>query len=220
MIHVTSFTEANGHAVNEDAFSVEQHPLDAECWVCCLADGQGGRAGGAVAARLAVDTAVQAALKLSPQDLFYGRSWMRLLTLADVAVMNDADAGGTTLIGFCLREKMLVGASCGDSAVMVAVAGESSLRDVTAGQHKNHPVGSGDARFVSFTMPLQPPRTVLAMSDGVWKYSGTSHIVECLAAERGQSLIDAIQRPARLPGSGRFQGDFTLVVFEDDAPCG
>ncbi len=38
MIRVLSFSEAGGHAVNEDAFLVEPHPADGACWLGCLAD--------------------------------------------------------------------------------------------------------------------------------------------------------------------------------------
>jgi serine/threonine protein phosphatase PrpC len=47
MVSVITFSEAGGHPVNEDAFAVERHPADSECWLCFVADGQGGRAGGA-----------------------------------------------------------------------------------------------------------------------------------------------------------------------------
>ena len=42
-----SFSEAGGHCSNEDAFAIKQHPLDSHLWLCFVADGQGGRAGGA-----------------------------------------------------------------------------------------------------------------------------------------------------------------------------
>ncbi len=46
MIRVSSFSEIGGDdAVNEDVFDVSRHPADPDCWLCFLADGQGGRAG-------------------------------------------------------------------------------------------------------------------------------------------------------------------------------
>ena len=41
-----SHSEPGGHATNEDAFEVMQHPADPSCWIGALADGQGGQAGG------------------------------------------------------------------------------------------------------------------------------------------------------------------------------
>jgi hypothetical protein len=52
------------------------------------------------------------------------------------------------------------------------------------------------------------------MSDGVWKYAGWGAIVA--AAPRGRALLGALQAQARLPGSGRFPDDFTLVLLEGD----
>ncbi|HVS40227.1 MAG TPA: hypothetical protein VMS17_32010, partial [Gemmataceae bacterium] len=46
MISVLSFSEVGGHRVNEDAFAVQQHPLDPGMWLCFVADGQGGQPGG------------------------------------------------------------------------------------------------------------------------------------------------------------------------------
>lgn len=53
---VFSHSEPGGHLVNEDSFVVQQHQDDPSCWICTLADGQGGRAGGARASRLACET--------------------------------------------------------------------------------------------------------------------------------------------------------------------
>jgi hypothetical protein len=38
MVAVVTFSEVGGHAVNEDAYAVERHPGDPDCWLCCLAD--------------------------------------------------------------------------------------------------------------------------------------------------------------------------------------
>ena len=67
---------------------------------------------------------------------------------------------------------------------------------------------------VSFGANLGPPWTVLAMSDGVWKYVGWERVIETVRRERGAALLADLQRAARLPGSGRFQDDFTVVLLE------
>lgn len=61
MIHSVIYSEAGGHAVNEDAFRVTQHPRNPDCWLVALADGQGGRAGGGRASRLACDAVIEGA---------------------------------------------------------------------------------------------------------------------------------------------------------------
>jgi len=76
-------------------------------------------------------------------------------------------------------------------------------------------VGSGDARIVSLSATLAAPWSVLAMSDGVWKYVGWERIVQAAGECRGERLVETLKGLARLPRSGQFQDDFTLVVFEE-----
>ena len=97
MVNVVTFSEAGGHIVNEDAFAVERHPGDPDCWLCCLGDGQGGRAGGAQASQLACRTAMDAALHESPRRLASPLAWAELLHGADEAVRDAPEAGFTTL---------------------------------------------------------------------------------------------------------------------------
>jgi PPM family protein phosphatase len=214
MIRVTSFSEAGGHPINEDAFVVLRHPSGSDDWLCFLADGQGGRAGGAEAARIACHAASEAALRRSPRALAKPTSWGPVLQEADRAVHQHPGAGFTTLVSFSITGGLLVGASCGDSAVW-ALSGSEPARDITKGQFKNPPVGSGAAMFVPFAAPLVGPWSVLSMSDGVWKYVGWERLVPTAAATRGEALVEALQGLARLPGSGCLPDDFTLVLFED-----
>ncbi len=216
VIRVTTFTESGGHPANEDAFLVGPHPADAGSWLCALADGQGGRAGGGEAARLACRTTLAEAGRLQPGQLSRGPIWASLLRQADRAVEADPGAGFTTLAGFCVRDGVLVGASSGDSAVLAAAGGQA--REATAGQRKNPPVGSGAAEFVPFEVPLAEPWAVLAVSDGVWKYAGWEKVVLAATTLSGEPLVDALKAAARLPGSGRFPDDFTVVVLEGCQP--
>jgi serine/threonine protein phosphatase PrpC len=56
-------------------------------WLCFLADGQGGRAGGGVAARLACRAGLEGAGRVTPERLTDGRTWASLLRQADLAVV-------------------------------------------------------------------------------------------------------------------------------------
>lgn len=87
---------------------------------------------------------------------------------------------------------------------------------VTGRQTKDPPVGSGEAFFVPFTAELTAPWVVIAMTDGVWKYAGWHRIKEAATRLRGRPLIDELQALARLPGSGEFQDDFTLILIQDN----
>jgi hypothetical protein len=215
-MNVFTFSAAGGHPANEDAFRVEPHPKNPDVLLVAVADGQGGRAGGARAARLAVDTAIEVAGRQEWADLLNNPwQWPDLLRRADEAVRDDPEAGFTTLVGFAaITDCTAVGASCGDSAVLLAESGRSEL--LTARQFKNPPVGSGDATFVSFSGWPDSQGVLLAMTDGVWKYAGWEAVKEAARMLRGQELIDAIAARARLPRSGEFQDDFTLVVLEGD----
>jgi serine/threonine protein phosphatase PrpC len=51
MCIVLSYSEAGDHLANEDAFEVLRHPEGHSCWIGALADGQGGRSGGAYLSR-------------------------------------------------------------------------------------------------------------------------------------------------------------------------
>ena len=213
MVSVHSFSEPGGHPRNEDAFRVQTHPLDPDCWLCFVADGQGGQPGGGPAAQLACETALAAAIGCRPIRLAQPSNWTDILRQADMAVAADAAAGFTTLVGLCIYRDYVVGASTGDSAALVVSGGKH--HELTAGQHKNPPVGSGAAVAVPFAAALNEPWRVLVMSDGVWKYVGWDRVIEIASQARGPDVIAELQQSARLPGSGRFQDDFTLVVLDD-----
>jgi hypothetical protein len=215
MCYVHTYSEPGGHARNEDAIEICRHPQQASILLCALADGQGGRSGGTRAARLACQTVLRAGLEYSHDMLTKGDTWVGILSLADHAVTNDPEAGLTTLVGFCLTNGTLVGASNGDSAMLVLDA-EGGCYEITGGQHKNPPIGFGDAAVVPFAARLAKPWTVVAMSDGVWKYVGWDRIREYASHLRGQELIEALQQAGRLSRTGAFQDDFTLGVFNDE----
>jgi serine/threonine protein phosphatase PrpC len=210
---VFTYSEAGGHPLNEDAYEVRPHPSDESCSLCALADGQGGRAGGGEAARLACRLALKEADSMSVKSLASTSTWVSLLRPADEAVRDDPAAGFTTLIGLAVSGGRIVGASSGDSAVWL-VGTDGRLVDLTARQVKNPPVGSGGAVFVPFTADLPATSVVLVMSDGVWKYVGRDRIQTLAGTLRGQTLLESLQQQARLPGSGKFQDDFTVIVFQ------
>lgn len=218
VIVVTSFSEAGGHLENEDAYEIVAHPTGPDYWLCFLADGQGGQAGGAEAARLACRTAAGLAVREGLASLRDPDVWESMLGEADRAVEADRVAGFTTLAGFLIAPENVCGASCGDSAVvMVPHRTGEPARELTRGQWKNPPVGSGAARFVPFSAGLSGPWSVLAISDGVWKAIAWDRLVQAARDSRGRALIEALSAPARSRRTGRFADDFTVIVLEWDA---
>jgi hypothetical protein len=202
MIRTYHFSAAGGHPVNEDAFVLRPLPGGAGCLVA-LADGQGGRAGGARAAQIACRIASASA------------KWTEYLPEADAAVAADSEAGFTTLVALAVEGDYLSGASCGDSAAL-AVSGGETLRLLTSRQFKNPPVGSGEADFIPFEMELARPWRVLVMSDGVWKYASWERVWDFAVRLSGEELIAELQSAARLKTTGEFQDDFTVVLLESE----
>lgn len=200
MIRTSTFSAAGGHPANEDAFLLRPHDSG---WLVALADGQGGRAGGARAAQLACQLALDGA-----------PDWPAALPHADAAVAADPHAGFTTLVALHVTEERVIGASCGDSAAVVVCGTAPTV--LTARQFKNPPVGSGEADFIPFEMELTPPWKLLALTDGVWKYAGWECVWDALARLSGDELLTALQDAARLPRTGEFQDDFTAVLLEGE----
>ena len=215
MVQLFTFTKVGGHRVNEDSFAARVHSSNPECWIACLADGQGGRAGGARASQLACEIVVASASARRHAALSDSQDWQAILAEADRGVATDREAGFTTLIGLCIQNNWLVGASCGDSAVVVVSQG--SVEIPTSRQFKNPPVGSGEADFIPFEMKLKAPWRVLVVSDGVWKYCGWDAMSAAALNTGGDVLLSHLQSIARLPGSGAFPDDFTVVLIESQA---
>ena len=87
----------------------------------------------------------------------------------------------------------------------------------TAQQRKNPPVGSGDAIFTPFAADLSPPWSILAMTDGVWKYAGWGQgFRQSSASQDGQEICDKLRDAAKLLRTGSLQDDFTLAVLRSN----
>src|SRR5688572_3266872 len=201
VVGVFSFSEVGGHRLNEDAFFVQPHPQAADCWLCFVADGQGGQSGGGQAAQLACEVALHTAWGYRPETLVQAIAWPEILGRADLAVQSDPVAGYTTLIGLCAFGSRVVGASSGDSAALLI--NKNKAVELTAGQHKNPPVGSGGAVAVPFAARVEAPWSALLMSDGVWKYVGWDRMVEIASREHSRVMLETLEQAARLLGTGR-----------------
>jgi len=212
MIRYHGYSEVGGHPKNEDAWMVQPLADGRDGFLCALADGQGGRAGGARAAEVACRACLEIGSSYRIEDLLFPATWNAILNAADAAVNKDAAAGFTTLVAFCITPEFVSGASCGDSAAVVHRAGRQG-EVLTANQFKNPPVGSGAATFVPFVARLKSPWTVLVMSDGVWKYAGWENILNLSPASGVEEIVASVLGKARLPNGG-LQDDFTLVAFQ------
>ena len=205
------YTEAGHSHRNEDTVGVCSHPDDPTVLICALADGQGGRGGGAEASRLAVTQCLEAASTYSVRDLLDTLVWSEMLTEVDAAVEAEADGGWTTLIGLCVTQDQVCGASCGDSAAQLIQGNHSIL--LTDFQQKEA-IGSGAAFPIAFESALPQEWKLLLMSDGVWRYIGHEAIGELSTREQGQSLIFGLRQMQRDHNSGQLPDDFSLILVQ------
>ena len=133
--------------------------------ICVLADGQGGQFGGGVASRLAVQSCLNLAAQIEVDALLQRATWRGITSQTDAIVEQEVDAGFTTLIGLCVTQTQICGASCGDSAALLIEA--EAFDELTAAQRKNPPLGSGGAVPVTFQADNAPDSQL--MLDVRWR---------------------------------------------------
>jgi hypothetical protein len=213
-IRFFSYSEPGDKPENEDALVTFCHPQNREIYVGAVADGQGGRAGGRQAAKLACQKFRECSSTVSGDRLLAPDVWEDILAKVDRAVADDSAAGFTTFVALAVGNGRLVGASNGDSAAVLLIADKPGLV-LTSHQHKNPPVGSGAVAFVTFAAKLTPPWTILALTDGVWKYTGWEHILSLNPHTPPQQVCQSLLDRARLAKTGRLQDDFTLILLQE-----
>lgn len=212
MIEHFIHSESGHQPINEDAVEVRRHPLNEQIWLGSLADGQGGRSGGAIAAQQAVQESLRAALALQPLQLQTRYYWHCLFKTVDLAVQKHPDAGFSTLVTFGIANQSVSGVSCGDSAALLLTQGQPCL--LTENQMKNPPIGSGSAIPTFFSAELSPPWKLLVMSDGVWKFIGWENLTTLVSTQSGHELIQSLQASA-LQSTNVLADDFSLVLFQE-----
>lgn len=211
---VMTFSEAGGHSDNQDVVLVRQHPARPDMTIALVADGQGGQSGGGRAAELACQTAWQLASEFDAERLLDPLAWAYLLRRVDLAVEQETTAGFATLVALEVTPNCVVGVSSGDSVSIAVVAGRAT--EVTAGQPKNPPVGSGNATGRTFNVPLVAPWCVALMTDGVWKFAGLDRVLALAQKATPNDLLAELQTTARRHGTGDYYDDFTLAVIDND----
>lgn len=215
MWHVI-YSEAGYEHANEDAAHVRIYSDDAHVLLCSLADGQGGQAGGGVAARIAVRESLDAALAFSVEELWQPATWYGIVSAADEAVAEEDEAGFATLITLCVTGNKLCGASCGDSAALL-IDGERELW-LTEDQRKNPPLGSSATRPVAFFAELAASWKLLVLSDGVWNYVDWDGVARLAQQKQGEELIAALRQAVLQTNGGKLPDDFTAVLVQSSAP--
>ncbi len=191
-------------AATEDRAAVFDH---AEGRVVVVADGVGGRAGGARAADgLVAFVAARVAGLTGPHR---PRVWAELLEAADADLRAGGGAGETTAVVLAVTARGIAGACVGDSEAWAI--GADGVPVVLAGRVRRKPyLGQGYAIPVPFAAgPLDG--TLLVATDGLFKYADPGRIA---AAARLPDLTVAAAALADLPrsGDGRYHDDLAVVV--------
>ena len=184
-------------------------PLSGGTVVLAVADGVGGQPGGGLAAQFALDTIRE----LAP-TLLYRRSqtWQRLLRAIDNGLVQDPEAGLTTLVVICLSRKKLMGASVGDSeAWWVTKEGHF---DLTEAQNRKPYLGSGRAAPVPFELKLPSDGTLVMATDGLFKYADPLAVTDTVRIGL-EEAPEALQTLVEGPG-GRLYDDLAIVVAQAD----
>ena len=170
-----------------------------------LADGAGGQMGGARAAQIAVDVALEMAQITC--DWRDRNKWVAFLHNADLDIQRDSEAGITTAIALGAGEDWIAGASVGDSEVWLL--GASEVVDLTGRQRRKPFLGQG-ARAVAFNAPWQG-ETLLVGSDGLFKYASPETIAQIARGADLDAVAEALIERVRY-ASGVLPDDVSLVL--------
>jgi PPM family protein phosphatase len=174
--------------------------------VLVVADGAGGRSGGAEAADFVVQRIREAAPQVrKPHD---GASWSRLLADIDTAMADDPEAGETTAVVLAVTERGIAGASAGDSGAWLIRPG--GYDDLTARQRAKPFLGTSAA----FPVPFRSGRlrqTLLLASDGLLKYTSPERICEVALGSdlsaAAEALVDLVRS-----SSGTLWDDVAVIL--------
>jgi PPM family protein phosphatase len=179
-----------------------------EAFVLVVADGAGGRAGGAAAAEAVVAHVRAVVVSMPPWQLPDPHAWVGLLSEIDERLVDDPDAGETTAVVAAITAAGIAGASVGDSGAWIVT--RDGYDDLTAGQRAKPFLGNG----MALPMPFSARRwegTLLVASDGLFKYADGDSIC---AVARGEDLAAAAERLVdlvRLP-SGSLPDDVAVLL--------
>lgn len=167
--------------------------------IISVADGAGGVVGGAAAAE-----AICRALTGDTRD------WAAWLTQRDVALAATSTGLAAAVVLSIDVGGVIHGASVGDCEAWVFAADKAV--NLTARQFRKPLLGDGGGFPVAFTARV-PGGTIVAASDGLWKYMDHERIAEAAALRPLEAVLDALVAGVRLR-SGALQDDVGIVVCD------
>lgn len=171
--------------------------------VIAIADGAGGRSGGAEAADLAAILIKERAESLNSQS-----DCERILAELDGIVASSNAAGETTTVVAVVSSTGVVGASVGDSgAWLVNTAG---VDDLTRSQVRKPFIGTGAAIPIGFAR-ASVDGTLLVATDGLLKYTSREKITAVIQESNFDTTPAALVSLVRYH-SGALPDDVTIAL--------
>lgn len=197
---------SNPNRENQDHIEIRR---SASAHLVALADGQGGQAGGALAARLAVTTALDHLE--AARDPFDADALRTALALADEAVEAHPDAGFSTLIVLACDQKRIAGASVGDSmALHIGPHDEMELSDK---QRRRPPLGSGGCLGTPFQYDVRDDEQTLLMSDGVFGYVGLETLARTCRESSDLEVMPRLLGLQKRSANGDLFDDWSAILI-------
>ncbi len=173
-----------------------------------LTDGAGGQAGGALAARIAIQTALE--YLETARNPFNSDELRTAISLADEAVEAHADAGFSTLIILACDEKRVAGASVGDSmALHIGPRGEMELSDK---QRRRPPLGSGGCLGTPFEYDVRDDEQTLLISDGVFGYVALETLAQTCRESSDLEVMARLLELQKRSANGDLFDDWSAIL--------
>lgn len=162
-----------------------------------VADGVGGRAGGAVAAQMVADAAFR--LAGDPKPFLADRlGWLAAL---DSEIERHPSAGETAAVVAVLTETQVSGIAVGDSAAWHIGPGHA-FTVLSAGSEPKPWLGSGAPVSRAFDLSLTEPGWLLLATDGLLKYATPPAIRDVVRTAPFQEIPPRLLELVRRPSSG------------------
>ncbi len=172
--------------------------------ILVLADGAGGRSGGAEAAEFVVASIKE---RIHSLDLS-AKALCHLLITLDREMATSGKFGETTCVVVSLSSGGIVGASVGDFGALLF--SQNGVRNLTDNQVRKPFVGTGGALPVGFnSSPLEG--TLLVASDGLLKYTSQGKIAEAISAAEFNSAAEKLMALVRYQ-SGALPDDVSILL--------
>lgn len=171
--------------------------------VLAIADGAGGRSGGAEAADLAIEIISRFASNLHSED-----ACSTALLRAHSMILKDDKAGETTAVVAVAKGQQVFGASIGDSGAWMI--SEDTIDELSAQQNRRPFLGSGTAIPVGFSRPFLNG-TLLVATDGLLKYASRDVISWTVRKTTFEFACKELVRLVRYP-SGALPDDVAVAL--------